>query len=61
MSHIDFKAILASRGCHVYTERAWSDAKVNDKVKTEIETNHGNITTQGIPSLFLSVKFLSFS
>ena len=61
MSHFDFKAILASRGYHTYTERAWSDAKVNDKVKTEIETNHGNITTQGILSLFLSVKFLSFS
>ena len=23
-------------------------------------SNHGNIITQGIPSLFLSVKFLSF-
>ena len=39
MLHFEFKAIIASRGYHVYTEIARSDAKVNDKVKIEIETN----------------------
>ena len=28
---------------------------INDRLR------HGNIITQGVPSLFLSVKFLSFS
>ena len=39
MSHLDFKAIIASRGYHVYKETPWSNAKVIDKVKTEIKTN----------------------
>ena len=40
MLHFDFKAIISSRGYHVYKQTAWSDAKVNDKVKIEIETKH---------------------
>ena len=39
MPHFDFKAIIASRGYHVYKETVWSDAKVNNQVKTEIEIN----------------------
>ena len=43
MSHHDFKDIIALRGYHVYQETAWSDAKVNDKIKIEIETNQSSI------------------
>ena len=39
MPHFDFKAIIASRGYHVYKETSWSEAKVNNQVKTEIEIN----------------------
>ena len=39
MPHFDFKAIITSRGYHVYKETAWSDAQVNNQVKTEIEIN----------------------
>ena len=35
--------IIALRGYHVYKERAWMYAKVNDKVKTEIEANQISI------------------
>ena len=34
-----FKAIIASRGYHVYKERSWSNAKFDDKVKVEFETD----------------------
>ena len=34
-----FKAVIASRGYHVYKETTWSDAKVGDEVKVELETN----------------------
>ena len=44
MLHFDFKAIIALQGYHVYKETAWSDTKVNDKVKIEIETNQSSIT-----------------
>ena len=44
MSHFDFKPIFASPGYHVFIETAWSDAKVNDKVKIDIETNQSSIT-----------------
>ena len=36
--------IIALRGYHVYKETAWLDAKVIDKVKTEIETNQSSIS-----------------
>ena len=41
MSHFDFKAIIASRGYHLYEETTWLDAKVNGKIK--IETNQSLI------------------
>ena len=44
MLHFGFKAIIASRGYHVYKEITWSDAKVNAKVKIEIETNQRSIS-----------------
>ena len=34
-----FKAIIASRGYHVYEETSWSNAKINEDVKVELETN----------------------
>ena len=34
-----FKAIIASRGYHVYKETSWSNAKINEEVKVELETN----------------------
>ena len=39
MSTYNFQATIASRGYHVYKETTWSNAKVNEKVKIEIETN----------------------
>ena len=35
----NFKAIIASRGYHVYKETSWSNAKTNEEVKVELETN----------------------
>ena len=40
-----FKAIIASRGYHVYKETSWSNAKVNDKVKGELETGAKSLST----------------
>ena len=34
-----FEAIFASRGFHVYKEMTWSNAKVGDEVKVEVESN----------------------
>ena len=34
-----FIAFIASCGCHVYKETSWSNAKLNDKVKVELETD----------------------
>ena len=34
-----FEAILASRGFHVYKETTWSNAKVGDEIKVEVESN----------------------
>ena len=34
-----FKAIIASRGYHVYEETSWSNSKINEEVKVELETN----------------------
>ena len=39
MSTYNFQATIASRGYHVYKETTWSNAKVNEKVKIEIESN----------------------
>ena len=39
MVHFCFKAVIASRRYHVYKETTWSDAKVGDEVKVELETN----------------------
>ena len=39
----NFQATIASRGYHVYKETTWSNAKVNEKVKIEIETTHSSI------------------
>ena len=38
MAH-SFDTIIASRGYHVYKETSWSNAKVGDEVKVEIETS----------------------
>ena len=43
MSTYNFQATIASRGYHVYKETTWSNAKVNEKVKIEIETNQSSI------------------
>ena len=43
MSTCNFQATIASRGYHVYKETTWPNAKVNEKVKTEIETNQSSI------------------
>ena len=32
-----FKAIIASRGYHVYKDISWSNAKLNDEVKVELD------------------------
>ena len=40
-----FDTIIASRGCHVYKETSWSNAKVDDEVKVEIETNPKSIAS----------------
>ena len=34
-----FHTIIASRGYHVYKETSWSNAKIGDEVKVEIEKN----------------------
>ena len=40
-----FKAILASRGYHVYKESSWSNAKIDEEVKVELETNTKSLST----------------
>ena len=40
-----FDTIIASRGYHVYKETSWSNAKVGDEVKVEIETNPKSIAS----------------
>ena len=37
MSTYNFHGTIASRGYHTYKETTWSNAKVNKKVKIEIE------------------------
>ena len=43
MSAYNFQATIASSGYHIYNETTWSNAKVNEKVKIEIETNQSSI------------------
>ena len=43
MPTYNFEATIVSRGYHLYKETTWSNAKVNEKVKTEIETNQSSI------------------
>ena len=45
-----FKAIIASRGYHVYKETSWSNAKLNDKVKVELETDAKSLSTNSYAS-----------
>ena len=40
-----FDTIIASRGYHVYKETSWSNAKVGDDVKVEIETNPKSVAS----------------
>ena len=40
-----FKAIIASRGYHVYKETSWSKAKLNEEVKVELEKNTISLST----------------
>ena len=40
-----FKAIIASRGYHVYKETSWSNAKINEEVKVELEKNTRSLST----------------
>ena len=54
-----FKVIIASRGYHIYRETSWSNAKLNDEVKAELETDDKSLQStqtrvqskQGIPNL----------
>ena len=39
------KAIIAPREYHVYKETAWSNAKMNEKVKVELETDAKSLST----------------
>ena len=43
MSTYNFHGTIASRGYHTYKETTWSNAKVNKKVKIEIEPNQSSI------------------
>ena len=38
-----FETIIASRSYHVYKETSWSDARVGDEVKVELETDKKSI------------------
>ena len=39
------KAIISARGYHVCDETSWSNAKLNDKVKVELETDAKSLST----------------
>ena len=41
-----FDTIIASRGYHVYKETSWSNAKVGNEVKVEIEINPKSIASE---------------
>ena len=40
-----FKAIIASRGYYVYKKTSWSNAKLNDEVKVELEMDAKSFST----------------
>ena len=40
-----FKGIIASRGYHVYRKTLWLNAKLNDEVKVELETDAKSLST----------------
>ena len=40
-----FKAIIASRGYHVHKETPWSNAKINEEFRVELETNTTSLST----------------
>ena len=40
-----FKVIIASRGYHPYKETSRSNAKLNDEVKVELETDDKSLST----------------
>ena len=40
-----FKAIIASRGYHVYKETSWSNTKLTDEVKVELGTDAKSFST----------------
>ena len=42
---LSFKAIIASRGYHVYKETSWSNAKLNDEFKVELEMDAKSLST----------------
>ena len=39
MHRIEYKAVIASRGYHVYKDTTWSNAKLKEQVKVELETS----------------------
>ena len=43
MSTYNFQAIIAPSWYHVHKETTWSNAKVNKKVKIEIDNNQSSI------------------
>ena len=45
-----FETIIASRGFYVYKETTWSNAKVGDEVKVEVESNLKSIAHDPYPS-----------
>ena len=42
---LSFKAIIASRGYYIYNETSWLNAKLNDEVKVELETDAKSLST----------------
>jgi len=67
MPGFEFKAIIASRGYHVFKDTTWSGAKVNDPVKIELETNPNSILVTRIrmqsehSTIILAGKLLGIS
>ena len=55
-----FEAIIASRVFHVYKETTWSNAKVGDEVKVEVESNLKSIAHDPY-SCALKAKHESFT
>ena len=63
-----FKVIIASRGYHVYRETSWSNAKLHDEVKMELETDDKSLqptqtrvlSKQGIPNLSVEKQWDMF-